>query len=192
MKKRLIVTGFVAGALAAAAAMTAVAAEISGDRAMEIALQHAEVSEEKVLFSKVEKDWDDGRMSYEVEFLTEEGKEYDYEIAAADGRVLSYDYDAEAYGDRDRERNRKQDRKDRGAVSVAKEDLLSRDEARKKILDHAKLSADDVEFVMIESDWDDGRAVYEGKFYYDRMEYEFEMDASTGKILEFDVESIYD
>lgn len=191
MKKRLIVTGLVAGALAAAAAMTALAAEISGDRAMEIALQHAEVSEEKVLLSKVEKDWDDGRMSYEVEFLTEEGKEYDYEIAAADGRVLSYDYDAEAYGDRDRERNRK-DRKDRGAAFVAKEDLISRDEARKKILDHAKLSADDVEFVMIESDWDDGRAVYEGKFYYDRMEYEFEMDASTGKILEFDVESIYD
>ena len=47
MKKRLIVTGLVAGALAAAAAMTAVAAEISGDRAMEIALQHAEVSEEE-------------------------------------------------------------------------------------------------------------------------------------------------
>ena len=63
MKKRLIVTGLVAGALAAAAAMTALAAEISGDRAMEIALQHAEVSEEKVLFSKVEKDWDDGRLS---------------------------------------------------------------------------------------------------------------------------------
>lgn len=189
MKKRLIVTGLVAGALAAAAAMTALAAEISGDRAMEIALQHAEVSEEKVLFSKVEKDWDDGRLSYEVEFLTEEGKEYDYEIAAADGRVLSYDYDAEAYGDRDRETSRKQDR---GAASVAKEDLISRDEARKKALDHAKLSADDVEFVMIESDWDDGRAVYKGKFYYDRMEYEFEMDASTGKILEFDVESIYD
>lgn len=187
MKKRLIVTGLVAGALAAAAAMTALAAEISGDRAMEIALQHAEVSEEKVLFSKVEKDWDDGRLSYEVEFLTEEGKEYDYEIAAADGRVLSYDYDAEAYGDR--ERSRKQDR---GAASVAKEDLISRDEARKKALDHAKLSADDVEFVLIESDWDDGRLVYEGKFYYDRMEYEFEMDASTGKILEFDVESIYD
>ena len=41
-------------------------------------------------------DWDDGRQVYDVEFYTEDRKEYDYEIDAYTGDVLSYDYDAEA------------------------------------------------------------------------------------------------
>ena len=39
---------------------------------------------------------------------------------------------------------------------------------------------------------EDGRTVYEGKFFYNEMEYEFEIDAQTGTILEWDAESIYD
>lgn len=38
----------------------------------------------------------------------------------------------------------------------------------------------------------DGYVLYEGKFFYNELEYEFEIDAQTGRILEWDVESIYD
>ena len=41
------------------------------------------------------------------------------------------------------------------------------------------------------SDHDNGRLEYEGKIYYDKTEYEFEIDGETGKILEWDVEPIY-
>ena len=40
---------------------------------------------------------DDGRQIYDVEFYTTNYKEYDYEIDARTGNVLSFDYDAEYY-----------------------------------------------------------------------------------------------
>lgn len=41
-------------------------------------------------------------------------------------------------------------------------------------------------------DRDDGRLEYEGKIIYNSMEYEFSIDANTGKVTGWDVESIYD
>ena len=37
-------------------------------------------------------------------------------------------------------------------------------------------------------DYDDGRAVYEGELRSGRMEYEFEIDAVTGTILDWDAD----
>ena len=41
-------------------------------------------------------------------------------------------------------------------------------------------------------DYDDGRWEYEGKIIYNLMEFEFTIDAATGAVIEWDVESIYD
>ena len=46
--------------------------------------------------------------------------------------------------------------------------------------------------IRIHKDRDDGRDVYEGSILYNEIKYEFEIDASDGKILEWDEESIYD
>ena len=43
--------------------------------------------------------------------------------------------------------------------------------------------------VRIRLDRDDGREVYEGELYYDRTEYEFEIDASTGSVSEWSADS---
>ena len=43
--------------------------------------------------------------------------------------------------------------------------------------------------MRIRLDRDDGREVYEGEVYYDRTEYEFEIDASTGSFLEWSADS---
>lgn len=40
----------------------------------------------------------------------------------------------------------------------------------------------------IELDTDDGRLIYEGEMYKDRMEYEFEIDAYTGEILKWETD----
>jgi len=46
--------------------------------------------------------------------------------------------------------------------------------------------------VWIKLDREDGRLVYEGKVIFNRMEYEFELDANNGTFYSWEVESIHD
>ena len=61
-------------------------------KAKEIALAKAGLAEKDITFTKVKLEFDDGRYVYEVEFRN--GRiEYEFEINAYDGRILSYDKD---------------------------------------------------------------------------------------------------
>ena len=98
MKRRIALgTAVTLGALVLATSIHAFAADISSNRAKEIALEHAKTKESDLVFSKVEQDYDDRRLVYEVEFVTSGGTEYDYEIEAATGNIIAYDHDAEYY-----------------------------------------------------------------------------------------------
>ena len=67
-------------------------AEITAEKAKEIALQHAGLQANEVKKLKVERDRDDGIVKYDVEF--EKGRvEYDYEIHAATGKILKTEKD---------------------------------------------------------------------------------------------------
>lgn len=72
------------------------------------------------------------------------------------------------------------DKKDKDAKDIGLE------KAKKTALQDAKLQEKDVIFVTAKADYDDGRKEYEIEFYYNGMEYDYEIDAETGKILEFD------
>lgn len=81
---------------------------VSLDKAKQIALDHAGLSASKVQFIKSETDRDDGRTIYEIEFVVKSGstvKEYDYEIDAATGKIVDYDYDVESTYDWDDDRD---------------------------------------------------------------------------------------
>lgn len=148
-------------------------AKLTVDEAKAKALAHAGLKADQVTFVKQKLDWEDGRLVYEVEFYTA-GKEYDYEIDANTGAVVSYDYDAEHY-------------------DAGKDSGGYLGEARAKEIALAQVSgatASDV--VKIKLDKDDGRAQYEIKIVKNGMEYEFEIDAVTGGILEQDVEPVDD
>ena len=67
---------------------------ISLDRAKEISLDHAGQKAEDVTFVKTETDLDDVRLEYDIEFVTEDKKEYQYEINGSTGAIISWDYDA--------------------------------------------------------------------------------------------------
>ena len=68
------------------------AAELTKEQALAIALDHAGLTEEQVTYVKVEKDFDDGRWVYEIEFRN--GRtEYEYEVRASDGKIVDYDKD---------------------------------------------------------------------------------------------------
>ena len=65
---------------------------IGEERAKEIALERAGISPEGVIFDRVELDRDSGVWHYEVEFRKDR-TEYDADIKADDGAVLSFESD---------------------------------------------------------------------------------------------------
>ena len=65
-------------------------AKISADEAKEIALAHASVAASEAAYIKVDTDYDDGRLIYEVEFVVK-SIEYEYEIDADSGNILDFD-----------------------------------------------------------------------------------------------------
>lgn len=73
---------------------TSSTADIGKEKAKSLALKHAGLSESKVSRLRVERDLDDGRIEYSVEFAAN-GKEYDYEISGKDGKILDVDVDVE-------------------------------------------------------------------------------------------------
>lgn len=65
---------------------------IGEERAKKIALEHAGLSEKDVIFERTELDRDDGIVKYEIEFR--QGRtEYDVDIHAYDGKILSFEKD---------------------------------------------------------------------------------------------------
>lgn len=138
---------------------------IGAAKAKSIALDHADVSSSAATFDHVELDWEDGRAIYEVEFHAG-NKEYDYDIDAITGKILSYDFDAEHY-----------------APSDDKDDLISESKAKSIVKDRAGSASGT--FQEFKLDWDDGRAVYEGEYRVGYAEYDFEIDAATGAVLEW-------
>ena len=74
-------------------AETSVPEGITEAQAQTIALEHAGLAEQEVSRLQVHTDWDDGRQEYDVEFHVG-SLEYEYEIDAASGKILSFDKDA--------------------------------------------------------------------------------------------------
>ena len=144
-------------------------ANITEDRAREIALADAGLTEADTQYLRTKADYDDGRSVYEVEFYAD-GTEYDYEIAAAGGAILSKDYDAEGLSCQS------------GSSAEA---ALTEAEARAIVAERAGVEG---AFRELKLDRDDGRLVYEGEMRDGRTEYEFEIDAVTGAVLSWEVE----
>lgn len=63
---------------------------IGEEKAKELALQKAGINAEGVTFDRIELDRDDGVWQYEVDFR-HEGTEYDIDIKADNGEILSFE-----------------------------------------------------------------------------------------------------
>lgn len=184
MKKRYI--GLIAGGAAAVALLGGIATyamwngkDIGKEQAKQIAYEDAGISEEDVERVHVLKDRDDGRYVYEIEFV-ENAYQYDYEIAASNGRILSKEVEKEF---EDQNTQTQQD-----AVQIPSTDdkqniQVSVEAATQMVID--KVAGASSEQVRIKLDFDDGIYKYEGELYYEGMEYDFEIDANTGAFLEW-------
>lgn len=145
--------------------------EITQEEAKSLALKHAGLAEGDVTFMQVHLDRDDGRMEYDIEFYSKD-REYDYEIDALSGKILSFDSEPEHHAPTPVE-----------APAQQNDEYISKDEAKAIALSHADVEKDDVHMEKAELDRDDGRVEYEIEFRIGRTEYEYAIDAVTGKVL---------
>jgi len=148
--------------------------ELIGEQAArDAALEHAGLSDSQVTFLKTKLDREDGRQVYEVEFYTEDYKEYDYEIDALTGEVYSYDYDVETY-----------------FQSSGSGSEITAEEAKALALSQVPGAAEN-DIIEFKTDRDDGRIEYEGEIIYSGMKYEFEIDGYSGTIRSWEVEKAH-
>ena len=165
--------------------------KVTIEQAKEIALKHANLTSDKVSFIRTETDIDNGVEKYDIEFYCE-NREYDYEINAANGEIMEYDYDVENYNiptkeDSNNIVNKQPSNNIHGNQQLnPNETSITVEEAKEIALKHANLTSSQVSFVKSEFDFDDGVKKYDIEFYYNNREYNYEIDANTGSILSYE------
>lgn len=141
------------------------------------ALQDAGVSAADVTYTKTERDDDGGIAIYEIDFYTA-SHEYEYEIHAQNGNVLSREI-------KDRP-NQKQPTQSK--PTDKSDSYIGTKRAKEIALKHAGFQASEVTFSKVKLEHDDGQTVYEIEFDQGGYEYEYTIHAGNGKILEHDVD----
>ena len=144
--------------------------DIGVEKAKEIAMSHAGVSAGSLSFVKAKLDYEDGVKVYDIEFYSG-NVEYDYEINAATGAIVSFDQDIENYAIPTQP----------AAPTQAAASGISADRAKQIALSHAGVSG--ASFTKVELDTDDGVRVYEIEFKVGNVEYDYDIDATSGAIL---------
>lgn len=160
---------------------------ITAEDAKTIALQHADLVEEEVTFSKCELDEDFDGPNYDVEFHTEDRLEYDYEIDAFTGEILGYDWDGDdtlfAEGMEEATSDAASNEDIANNSHNPTNTIISEEDARKIALE--QVSGATVEHIReFDRDYDDGRLKYEIEIFFEDKEYTFDIDARDGAILE--------
>lgn len=147
---------------------------IGREAAQQTALTHAGFDADSVYIAHVHLEYDDDCWQYDVKFYKDE-IEYDYDIDAITGAVLSCHHDAEHDGYHHGE-----------APDSA--NLIAEDTAKQLALEYAGVTEAETQNLKIKLDYDDRYAEYEVEWYIGRTEYACDVDAYTGAILSFEKE----
>lgn len=150
---------------------------LSRQEARTRALADAGLSEDEVTFTKSKLDREDGVWVYEIEFVTPSA-EYEYEIDASTGSVRARSMESRSTLSPD------------GAASSSSGSAgyIGVDRAKEIAVEHAGLSAGAVVFIKAKLEKDGSTRTYEVEFTKDGVEYEYEIDALTGSILEYEID----
>lgn len=142
--------------------------KISADKAKKIALGDAKLAEKDVTLVKVELELEDNRLVYDVEFYSG-NVEYDYDIDAVSGAIVSADKDIENYVIPAQP----------SAETQASE--ISVEKAKQIALSHAGVGS--ARFTKAKIDYENGVKVYEIEFKVGNMEYEYDINVVNGAIV---------
>lgn len=157
---------------------------IGEDKAESIAKDYLGEDISDIRKTSIKMDYEDGRMIYEVEFYTSSG-EHEFEIDAITGKIIGYDYDG--YNNKNNE-ERIPVLPENEKRATGSQNFIGMDTAKSIALKHAGLAESDVRNLEAELDREDGIIIYEVEFKYKGFEYEYEINATTGKIMDWEIE----
>lgn len=133
---------------------------ISTSKAKSIALNDAGLKASEIYDYEIELDRDNGVLHYDVSF-EKDGKDYDYEIDAKTGKIISVE-------------------KPNATSSEVK---ISKSKAKTTALNHAGVKSQNITQYEVELEKDNGVWKYEISFKSGNVEYEYTINAETGKII---------
>lgn len=174
--------------------------DIGRDAALEKAITEAGVEETDATRLKISEDTENGKKVYEIQFDVD-GKAYEYEVQASDGVIVSSSIESilpaqNGSGDTGEQTsdqtsgqtagNSVGNTGSTGGNSATTAVAISWEQAAAIVLERVPgATRNDLK---MELDYDDGQYLYEGDIIYQQREYEFEIDANSGTILEWSEE----
>ena len=189
--------------IAAASTITVKSTLITKAEAKTVALRDAGLSEAETSALRTRLEFDGGRFQYEVDFYSN-GTVYEYLIQAKNGDIIARDIDSGRNNNNDvqdlpqdtedqfasdgnspmRPQGSVGNQSDKEGDSTVQSQEISLNGAKAAALKDAGLSESDVTFKKARLDYDHGTPVYDIEFYTSDTEYEYEIDASGGTVLE--------
>ena len=149
---------------------------ISKEKAKEIALKRIDLAAEQVDFVKVELDQENNVYKYEVEIYVKDIK-YEVDIDVTSGSVLDIDVEHVDLNDIDDD-------------FFETSEHIGKENAKKIALAKMGLSETEVSKLESEFELDKNIAKYEVSFIKDGIEYEYDINALTGEIVDEDIEKV--
>lgn len=165
---------------------TAAATQLTEAEAIAVALDHANLTETDVTDLRAATDRDDRLTHWDIRWRSGDWV-YEYDIHPETGAILEWDRDYEPRKSTPAPTQPAETKPTEPVETQPKQpDTLTREEAQAIALKHAGFTADQVSGLRVKRDYDDGTPVYEVEFRVDRWEYDYEIHAESGKILDVD------
>lgn len=142
--------------------VTADAANITKAKAKTIALKNAKVKKSKALFIKSRLTKDDGVKLYDIEFVAG-SKYYEYEIKAKNGKILE---------------------KEVKKLKNAAKKYITKSKAKSIAVKDRGFKKSGVTFTECKLDTEKGYLVYEVEYLRGGRNYDYDIDAKTGRIID--------
>lgn len=145
-------------------------------KAINAALKDAGLTEKDITNIKIQYEVEDGISVYDIDFYVNGGK-YSYDINAKSGDIVSKEFE------------KKKAPKKKVTNKKKTGSFISKAKAKEIALKHSQLTEKEVTFVKVKREKENKIYIYDVEFHTDTTEYSYEINAKTGKILEFSNEA---
>ena len=176
---------------------------ISKNEVKDIVADNMNVSSSDLYFESIDFEFDNS--IYEVEVYYQ-NRDYEYKIDAKEGKVIYTDYRSVNTNNNQNNTNNGNNNNNGNSNGNSNNNgnsngqnslngvtaSISLDESKNIALTNAGLDINSVRFTREELEHDNHTLVYELEFFYNNIEYDYEINATTGDIISYDKDSIYD